>query len=226
MRANRTSGSMRRGERRVMGHSADGHRTRKGGNSGAPPALYTTALVFHSTFSGAECLGFKELHAALVTHETGRMCDADPRLMPPLIRRYIKTGFAFLLLGMALGAYATFQVNVRGRGVPWPLITAHVHLVLVGFMLMLVFGVASWMFPRPARDDARYRPWLAEVVYWVLTVSTAARTVGELASAVAGVRGGSWLAAVGGFGQLGAALLFVVNMWVRVRMPTAAPPVR
>ena len=49
MRENRTSGSMRRGEKRVMVHSADGHRTRKGGNSGAPPDLYTTALVFHST---------------------------------------------------------------------------------------------------------------------------------------------------------------------------------
>src|SRR6266700_2509233 len=49
MRANRTSGSMRRGEKRVMVHSANGHRTRKGGNGGAPPGLYTTALAFHST---------------------------------------------------------------------------------------------------------------------------------------------------------------------------------
>jgi len=146
--------------------------------------------------------------------------------MPPLIRRYVKTSFVFLLVGMALGAYATVEVNLRGRGVPWPLITAHVHLVLVGFMLMVVFGVASWMFPRPSRDDARYRPWLAEVVYWTLTLSTTARTLGELGSAVAGVRGGSWLAALGGLGQLAAALLFVVNMWVRVRMPSAAPPPR
>jgi hypothetical protein len=49
MRENRTSGSMRRGERRVMVHSANGHRTRKGGNSGAPPDLDTTALALHST---------------------------------------------------------------------------------------------------------------------------------------------------------------------------------
>jgi hypothetical protein len=43
---------MRRGEKRVMVHSADGHRTRKGGNSGAPPDLYTTALASHSTPQG------------------------------------------------------------------------------------------------------------------------------------------------------------------------------
>src|ERR1700675_5016700 len=45
MRENCTSGSMRRGEKRVMAHSANGHRTRKGGNSGAPPGLFTNALV-------------------------------------------------------------------------------------------------------------------------------------------------------------------------------------
>ena len=146
--------------------------------------------------------------------------------MPPLIRRYIKTSFVFLLLGMVLGTYATVEVNLRGRGVPWPLVTAHVHLILVGFMLMLVIGVATWMFPRAARDDPRYRPGLAEAVYWLLTVSTGVRTVGELASAVAGTRGGSPLAALGGFGQLAGALLFVVNMWVRVRMPSVAPPPR
>src|SRR5713226_814428 len=49
MRANRTSGSMRRGEKRVMVHSANGHRTRKGRNGGAPPDLYTTALALHCT---------------------------------------------------------------------------------------------------------------------------------------------------------------------------------
>ena len=39
-----------------MVHSANGHRTRKGGNSGAPPDLYATALVFHSTESEARTL--------------------------------------------------------------------------------------------------------------------------------------------------------------------------
>jgi hypothetical protein len=146
------------------------------------------------------------------------------RRVTPLVRRYVKTSFVFLLAGMLLGGYATLEVNVRGRGVPWPLITAHVHLLLVGFVLMLIFGVATWMFPRPARDDVRYRPWLAEAIYWVLTVSTAVRALGELGSAAAGLRGGSWLAALGGAGQLAATLLFVVNMWVRVRMPPSATP--
>jgi hypothetical protein len=138
--------------------------------------------------------------------------------MTPLVRLYVKTSFLFLLLGLLLGGYVAVEVNVIGRGVPWPLITAHVHLLLVGFLLMLVFGVATWMFPRPGRDDARYRPGLAWLVYWLLTVSTVVRALGELGAAIAGSRG-SLLAAVGGLGQLAAAILFVVNMWTRIRMP-------
>ena len=145
--------------------------------------------------------------------------------MTPLVRLYVKTSFVFLLLGLAVGGYVAIEVNLLGRAVPWPLITAHTHLLLVGFMLMLVFGVATWMFPRPARDDARYRPGLAWLVYWLLTVSTAVRALGELAAAVTGSRG-SPLAGLGGLGQVAAAMLFVVNMWTRVRMPggPTSPP--
>jgi len=64
-------------------------------------------------------------------------------------------------------------------------------------MLMLVMGVATWMFPRPARDDARYRPELAEAVYWIMTLATVARASAE-----------------------------VVAPWWRVRMPAVVPFVR
>ena len=143
--------------------------------------------------------------------------------MTPLVRLYVKTSFVFLLLGLVLGGYVTIQVNLLGRGVPWPLITAHVHVLLVGFLLTLVFGVATWMFPRPARDDARYRPGLAWLVYWLLTASTAIRALGEVGAAEVGSRG-SPLAALGGLGQLAAAIVFVANMWTRVRMPGPIAP--
>jgi uncharacterized integral membrane protein len=143
--------------------------------------------------------------------------------MTPLVRLYVKTSFVFLLLGLILGGYVTVQVNLLGRGVPWPLITAHVHLLLVGFLLTLVFGIATWMFPRPARDDARYRPWLGWLVYWLLTASTAVRVLGEIGAVAAGTRG-SPLAALGGLGQLAAGILFVVNVWTRVRMPGGVTP--
>jgi uncharacterized integral membrane protein len=143
--------------------------------------------------------------------------------MPTLIRRYIKTSFVFLLVGILIGAYVTVEVNVFGRGVPWPLITAHVHLLLVGFMLMMVFGVATWMFPRPSREDTRYRPGLASLVYWLLMTSTVVRVLGELSAAAIQLRT-SPFAAVGGLGQAAAVVLFIANMWWRIRIPAAATP--
>jgi hypothetical protein len=46
--------------------------------------------------------------------------------------------------------------------------------------MMMILGVALWMFPRPQRNDVRYRPAIAEAAYWLLTVSTAVRFVGEV----------------------------------------------
>jgi cbb3-type cytochrome oxidase subunit 1 len=146
--------------------------------------------------------------------------------VPPLIRRYIKTSFVFLLAGLLLGGWIIVSQFVFGVYPARLWITAHVHLLLVGFMLMIVMGVATWMFPRPARDDARYRPELAEAVYWTMTAATTVRAVAELAGGFTPAPGVRLAIAAGGLGQLAGALLFVLNMWSRVRMPTAGPPPR
>ena len=144
--------------------------------------------------------------------------------MPPLIRRYIKTSFAFLIAGVLLGTYINVSQYLFGVYPPRLFITTHVHLLLVGFMLMIVMGVATWMFPRPARDDLRYRPELAEAVYWLMTGATCIRALAELCAAYADSTALRATIAVGGVGQAVGVLLFVVNMWTRVRMPAAAPP--
>jgi cbb3-type cytochrome oxidase subunit 1 len=123
-----------------------------------------------------------------------------------------------------IGGYVIVGEFVFNRFPPRLFITAHVHLLLVGFMLMVVMGVATWMFPRPARDDARYRPELAMGVYWVMTISTALRAAAEMTAPFTSTVAPRLLIAVGGIGQLVGALLFVVNMWPRVRMPVAPPP--
>ncbi|HZO42085.1 MAG TPA: cbb3-type cytochrome c oxidase subunit I [Methylomirabilota bacterium] len=143
--------------------------------------------------------------------------------MPPLIRRYIKTSFAFLIAGVLLGSYVSVGQYVVATYPPRLIITAHVHLLLVGFVLMIVMGVATWMFPRPARDDARYRPELAEAIYWTMTVATCVRGVAELLGAYSDSSALRAAIALGGLGQAAGVLLFVINMWTRVRMPSTAP---
>jgi cbb3-type cytochrome oxidase subunit 1 len=142
----------------------------------------------------------------------------------PLVRRYVKTSFAFLLAGLVLGAYTIVGQFVFGVYPPRPYVTAHAHLLLVGFMLMIVIGVATWMFPRPARDDARYRPALAEAVYWIMTTSTALRAACEITAGLVPAPTLRFGIALGGLGQFAGAVLFVVNMWTRIRMPQVPPP--
>ena len=144
--------------------------------------------------------------------------------MTPLVRRYIKTSLVFLAAGLLLGAYIVVSEFLLAIYPARLLVTAHAHLLLVGFMLMMVMGVATWMFPRAAREDRRYRPELAEAVYWLMTIATVARAGAEIAVASAGAIGLRWLIALGGVGQLLGATLFVLNIWWRVRMPSAAVP--
>ena len=144
--------------------------------------------------------------------------------MPPLVRRYLKTSFVFLAAGLLLGAWIIVGEFLLGLSPPRLFITAHTHLLLVGFMLMIVMGVATWMFPRPARDDRRYRPELAEAVYWLMTVATCVRAIAEMLGGYSDSTALRVMIALGGLGQAGGVLLFVVNMWTRVRMPPAAAP--
>ena len=142
--------------------------------------------------------------------------------MPPLARRYVKTSFVFLVVGLLLGGYLVVAQFILGHYPSRLIVTAHVHVLLVGFMLMIVMGVATWMFPRPARDDTRYRPELAEAAYWVMAPATALRALAEVLLGATGAGGLGWVIAVGGLAQLAGAALFVLNMWWRVRMPPAA----
>ena len=148
------------------------------------------------------------------------------RPVPPLIRRYIKTSFVFLIAGLLLGGYVSVAELLLGAYPPRLFVTAHVHLLLVGFMLMLVMGVATWMFPRPAKGDPRYRPELAEAIYWTMTVATALRALAEVASGLTGAPVLRILIALASLGQLAGAALFALNTWGRVRMPVTPPPPR
>lgn len=142
--------------------------------------------------------------------------------VPPLTRRYIKTSFIFLLAGLALGGHILVSEFLLGAFPSRLFVTAHVHLLLVGFMLMLVMGVATWMFPRPPKDGTRYRPELAEAVYWIMAASTTLRTAAELMAASYSGPTLRIAIALGGLGQLVGSVLFIANIWSRVRMPTAA----
>ena len=137
--------------------------------------------------------------------------------MPPLVRRYLKTAIVFLMVGIGLGLYLLARRELAGTWAnPW-WVSAHTHLILVGFVLMMILGVALWMFPRPAKEDARFDPRLAEAAYWCLTVGTAARAGGELARPMMLEAALGWVIVLAGSAQVLGLGLFFWNMWTRIR---------
>jgi heme/copper-type cytochrome/quinol oxidase subunit 1 len=102
--------------------------------------------------------------------------------MYSLVRRYLKSAIGFLVVGIALGAW--FLIRRESGGAPPTAreLSAHTHSLLVGFVMMVIAGVALWIFPRPATGDTRYRPRMAEMAWWMLAPGTALRIVGELLS--------------------------------------------
>ena len=137
--------------------------------------------------------------------------------MHSLVRRFLQTGIAFLGAGLLLGAWMLVRRELWGIYPSVYLMSAHTHVILVGFVMMMILGVALWMFPRPAKDDTRYRPGLAEAAYWLVTVGTAARVAGEVARSGADSAGLRLVVVAGGLGQVLGIGLFFATMWTRIR---------
>jgi heme/copper-type cytochrome/quinol oxidase subunit 1 len=134
-----------------------------------------------------------------------------------LVRRFIKTGIAFLLAGLVLGGWMLVRRELFGA---WPhphLVSAHAHAVLVGFVMFLIFGVALWLFPRAAKDDRRYSPARIAAAYWILVLATGARFLAEAARAWVDAPVLPWIIVIGGLGQIAGIGLYFWSMWARIR---------
>jgi heme/copper-type cytochrome/quinol oxidase subunit 1 len=134
-----------------------------------------------------------------------------------LVRRFIKTGIAFLFTGLALGGWMIVRRELMGV---WPhphLVSAHAHAVLVGFVMFLILGVALWLFPRAPKGDTRYTPGRAAAAYWVLVASTGSRFLAEAGRAWRDDPVLSWIVVLGGLGQIAGLAIYFWTMWPRIR---------
>ena len=137
--------------------------------------------------------------------------------MHSLVRRFLKTAIVFLGVGLGLGVWMMGERELFVRAPTPYMVSAHTHAILVGFVMMMILGVALWLFPRPAKEDTRYTPRAASTAYWMLTIGTGARIAGELSRAEIS---SAWLRGVvfiAGLVQTLAVGLFFFTMWSRIR---------
>jgi|Deesub1362B_J571_1020462.scaffolds.fasta_scaffold04114_3 uncharacterized membrane protein len=137
--------------------------------------------------------------------------------MHTIVRYYIRTAFVFLLLGLLLGAYFLVETYWMKGGYPAIWVTAHVHILLVGFVMFMILGVAQWMFPRPSRNDQHYSPAMAYFIYYFITFCTAVRFLAEILMRWIWEGWIHHVLVIASLGQVVAFFLFFYNMWTRIR---------
>ena len=138
--------------------------------------------------------------------------------MHSLVRRYLKTAVAFLIVGLLLGGGMMIRRDLIGIYPSAYEVSAHTHAIVVGFVMLMIQGVALWLFPRPERGDERYRPALASTSYWLVTLGTGTRVAGELVTAWSASRVWlRWLVVAAGLAQGAGVALFFYTMWSRIR---------
>ncbi|MDO8666796.1 MAG: hypothetical protein Q7J79_09310 [Gemmatimonadales bacterium] len=137
--------------------------------------------------------------------------------MPVLTRWFLKAALLYLVAALITGVLVVLPSAVQAS--PWvgALTPVYFHLLMVGWVTQMIFGVAYWMFPRrktPALVGPEWPGWLA---FGALNAGLVLRAVAEpvVAGPRAPVMGA--LLAVSAALQLAAVAVFAVGLWPRVK---------
>ncbi len=135
--------------------------------------------------------------------------------MPTITRWMLKTSLVYLLLAFVVGLLQALSA----LGVDWPVLRqlepVRIHLLVVGWITLLIFGVALWMFPKYSKEQPRGPLWLSWAAYGLLNAGLILRVIGESAGQPGTFFG--WLLVVSALLQWLAGLAFILNVWPRVK---------
>jgi heme/copper-type cytochrome/quinol oxidase subunit 1 len=136
--------------------------------------------------------------------------------MDPYVRRFIKAALAWLGAGIVIGLAMTWAPaqTLAYR-------TAHLHINLLGFVSMMIFGVAYHVIPRFTGRQL-HAARLVAVHFWAANIGLASLAAGWIARAHA-------FGAATGTLHLGAVLsaagagMFIYNIWLTIGDGAPAP---
>jgi cbb3-type cytochrome oxidase subunit 1 len=127
------------------------------------------------------------------------------------VKAFLKASVSWLAagvtLGVAMGAYPAWSIYR----------TAHLHMLLLGFVAMMIFGVAYHVIPRFAGNPLRSTR-LAGAHWWLANAGLAVMVVGFILRAQ-GRTISSFLLGVGGSAAASGAYIFALLVWRTLDQP-------
>lgn len=140
--------------------------------------------------------------------------------MPRTSLWFIRASLTYLGLGFTLGALLLLNKGIPLAPALARLLPAHVEFLLVGWVIQLVMGVATWIFPRfGVPHTARGSEGAAWLAFVLVNAGVWLAAVGPL---VAGPLHGA-LPLIGRLAEAAAAAVFAANVWARVRASGLSP---
>lgn len=131
--------------------------------------------------------------------------------MPQLSVWMLRAALVHMGVGFLFGALILHHKGIPIYGWTWKLLNPHIELMVFGWTMQFVMGVAFWILPRMSDRPDRYGN--TELGWWSLAL---------LNSGVLMTAAGSWfnhrfLMAGGRLNILVAVVLFVIMVWPRVK---------
>ena len=135
--------------------------------------------------------------------------------MPALTRWYLRAAMIHLGGALVLGILVQSPGLVTAHSVLAVMYPTLLHLLVVGWITQVIFGVAYWMFPRYSAQQPRGSERLGWITFGCLNAGVLLRVVGEPLHALGEATAGLLVASA--FLQLLAGWTFVLNTWPRIR---------
>ena len=133
--------------------------------------------------------------------------------MDKYAKAFVKASMIYLGIGTLMGGWMVLSPDIR-----FALTRVHVHILLLGFMAMMIYGVGYHILPRFMGRPV-YSHRLGNIQVWLANIALVGLSTSWILEAS---QGGVWhyLAVLFGIGQIISVFLFMINLWMSMAPQT------
>ncbi len=127
--------------------------------------------------------------------------------MDKYAKAFVKSSLIYLAMGTILGVLMVLWPDIR-----FILTRVHVHILLLGFMAMMIYGVGYHILPRFMGRPV-YSHHIGNVQVWLANITLIGLSLSWIMEAS---QEGIWysLTILFAIGQVGSIFLFIINLWM------------